>query len=91
MPKHLGLTEGEFSVAIFFEDGSSAYVRAWVDPREAVQAFRQMTHQDRPINTLGLIQRVIITDGGDCTCMEWIQGKGITFPSPEQLENAGEG
>jgi hypothetical protein len=28
---------------------------------------------------MGVVKRVIITDGGDHICFEWIAGKGITF------------
>ena len=30
-----------------------------------------------------VIQRVIITDIGDCTAFEWIKDKGVTFPTKE--------
>jgi hypothetical protein len=29
---------------------------------------------------MGVIDRVILTDGGDCVNMEWVKGKGITYP-----------
>ena len=29
---------------------------------------------------MGLVQRVIITDGGDCIAFEWKRGEGIVFP-----------
>lgn len=71
-------TEGEFSVCQFFENGSYEYVRRFVSPEEAVEAF---AHYTRSVAAkMGMTVRVIITDGGDCTNAEWQHGKGITYP-----------
>jgi hypothetical protein len=69
---------GEFSVCQFFEGGSHEYVRRFVDAEEAVKAAHHYTHN--VATTLGMVERVIITDGGDFCCFEWIKGRGITFP-----------
>lgn len=75
----------KFSVYQFFENGDCECVRHYVPPAEAVQAFKHYTNNVAV--KLGLVKRVIIVDSGDCVNMEWIYGKGITFPSPEELAN----
>jgi hypothetical protein len=71
---------GEFSVYQFFEDESYEAVRQWVSAEEAITAFRYYTNN--VTSRVGITCRVIITDGGDCVNMEWIAGKGVTFPLP---------
>lgn len=44
---------------------------------EAVKAFHHYTNN--VASDMGLVKRVIITDGGDCINAEWQYGKGITF------------
>jgi hypothetical protein len=70
--------QGEFSVCQFFENDSYEYVRRYVGAEEAVKAFQHYTNNVAV--KLGVIKRVIITDGDDFTTMEWQYGKGITFP-----------
>lgn len=72
-----------FNVCQFFEDGSYEYVRRHVGPETALQAFTMYTNN--PASKIGITQRVIITDSGDCTNMEWKFGEGITFPRAAQL------
>lgn len=68
----------EFSVCQFFKDGSYEYVRRFVTAEEAVLAAR---HYTRSIGAqIGTTERVIITDGGDCTNFEWRFGEGVTYP-----------
>jgi hypothetical protein len=68
----------EFSVCQFFPDGSSEYVRRFVSAREAVEAAKHCT--ETVGGRIGIVTRIIITDGGDCTCFEWKYGSGITYP-----------
>lgn len=69
---------GEFSVYQFFENDTQEKVREFVTVEEAVKAF---THYATCVGArIGTTVRVIITDGGDCTNMEWKYGEGITFP-----------
>lgn len=69
---------GEFSVVQFFEDGGYEYVRRFVDAGEAVRAAR---HYTRSVGAqIGMVRRVIITDGGDFTNFEWMFGEGVTYP-----------
>jgi hypothetical protein len=82
----IGQTEGEFSVCQFFENEFYEYTRRYVGPEEAVLAFKHYTTSVAA--QMGIVRRVIITDGGDFTTMEWQYGKGITFPTKEELQNA---
>jgi hypothetical protein len=80
----IGQTEGEFSVVQFFaNDETYEYVRRYVGAEEAIKAFHHYTNNVAV--KMGVVKRVIITDGGDDTTMEWIHGKGITFPTQEDL------
>jgi hypothetical protein len=69
---------GEYSVCQFFADGSYEYVRRDVGAEEAVKAARHYT--DNVATKLGVVDRVIITDGDDFCCFEWKRGEGVTFP-----------
>lgn len=62
----------------FFEDGTYEYVRRFVSTEEAAKAFGH--YCSSVAAQMGLVQRVIITDGGDCIVGEWEFGKGLTFP-----------
>ena len=71
----------EFSVVQFFEDGSYEYVRRYVSVEEAMKAAH---HYCTSVGVkMGFVKRVIITDGGDCTCFDWHSDKGIVFPPKE--------
>lgn len=74
---------GEYSVCQFFSDGSYEYVRRFVDGEEAIKAFKHYTTSVAA--RMGLVSRVILTDGLDAVNMEWEQGKGIVFPTPEDF------
>jgi hypothetical protein len=78
------MAQGEFSVTQFFHGGGCEIVRRSVDAEEAMKAFKHYT--DNVSARMGLTQRVIITDGGDYTNMEWKLGEGITFGLEEQLK-----
>lgn len=76
-----------YSVCQFFFNGDYEYVRRNVSAEEAVKAFRHYT--DNVATKVGcIVERVIITDGGDCTNIEWVAGKGFSYdgvnyePSP---------
>lgn len=77
----------EFSVAQFYSDkagplsGTHEYVRRYVTAEEAILAARHYT--DNVACRMGIIDRVIITDGGDFCVFEWKHGKGVTFPPME--------
>lgn len=68
---------GEYSVFQFFEDETYEKVRELVSAEDAVEAAK---HYTTCVGArLGTTRRVIITDGGDCTCFEWKFGEGVTF------------
>lgn len=77
----------EFSVAQFYSDkagplaGQHEYVRRYVTAEEAILAARHYT--DNVACRMGIIDRVIITDGGDFCVFQWEHGKGVTFPPTE--------
>lgn len=73
-----GTLADKFSVCQFFVDGNYEYVRRYVGAEEAVKAFQHYTNSVAV--KMGVIDRVILTDGGDCVNMEWVKGKGITYP-----------
>lgn len=69
---------GEFSVAQFFSDGSYEYVRRFVTAGEAVMTARDYT---RSVGAqMGIVAKVIVTDGGDDTVFQWEHGQGVTWP-----------
>ena len=75
------MERNEFSVCQFFCDGTYEYVRRFVSAEEAVNTFK---HYISNVSAqLGFVERVIITDGGDMTNMEWKKGLGIVFPPRE--------
>lgn len=82
MSERIGNTEGEFSTAVFYTDDTHEYVRRWVSPQEAMEAF--IHHTNSVAVRLGMVKKVIITDGLDYTNMEWKKEKGITYP-PEAV------
>lgn len=71
----------EFSVVQFFKDGTHEYVRRFVSAEEATEAAGH--YCTSVAAQMGAVERVIITDGGDCCCFEWIWDKGIVFPPKE--------
>lgn len=73
--------KGEFSVYQFFPDDSSEAVLRFVDVETAVKMARQLS--ENVGGKVGTTKRIIITDGGDCTCFEWKHGEGVTFPKPD--------
>jgi hypothetical protein len=68
----------EYSVYQFFPDGQYEKVREFVSAEEAMEAF---IHYTTCVTAkIGIPCRVIITDGGDNTNMEWVYGQGIVYP-----------
>jgi len=68
----------EFSVYQFLIDGSWERVREFVTAEEAVKAARHYTNNVATM--MGVTERVIITDGGDCCVFEWKKDVGVTYP-----------
>lgn len=74
----IGETQGEYSVCQFFVNGEYEYVRRFVSPQEAVKAFKH--YCTSVAAKMGMVERVIITDGGDCCNAEWTKKDGLVFP-----------
>jgi hypothetical protein len=73
-----------FNVCQFFPSGQYEYVRRRVSAEEAFEAF---THYITCVGArIGTTVRVIITDGGDSICAEWIRGIGLTYPTKEMMD-----
>jgi hypothetical protein len=86
MAEYKVMNTNEFSVYQFFKGGGQEKVREFVSGEEAVKAFHHYTNN--VASRVGITERVIITDGGDCINMEWIHGKGVTFPLLQHMEDA---
>ena len=67
----------EFNVWWWDSSGGQHEELRFVSARTAVERAHTLTQG--PAAQLGIVERVIITDGGDCTNFEWKNGKGITF------------
>ena len=72
------MRNGEFSVFWWDPTGEHHTEKQFVDAQTAVETSASLIK--RPAAQLGMIRRVIITDGGDCTNFEWKYGEGVTFP-----------
>lgn len=73
--------KGEYSVYQWFPDGSYERYMEFVGIEEAADAFKFLT--SNVASRVGITQRVIITDGGDCTIAEWVVGKGVVWPKQD--------
>lgn len=65
-----------FCVYQFFDDGTYEKVRDHVPAQQAVEAFGHYTTSVGA--KMGIVERVIITDSGDCTNIEWHRDKGYS-------------
>jgi hypothetical protein len=80
------MSEHEFSVWWDDPEGFHHAERRFVSAHEAVECAKSLTQ--RPAAMLGVIRRVIITDGGDFINFEWQYGRGITFPQGKTADRA---
>ncbi len=71
------LGQGEFSVWWWDADGNQHEELRFVSAETAVKRAHTLTHG--PASVLGIVQRVIITDGGDCTNFEWKHKEGVVY------------
>ncbi len=78
------MSENEFSVWWWDAEGYHHPELRWVDAKTAVERAKSMT--ERPAALMGVIKRVIITDGGDFCVFEWKAGEGVVFPPKEAFK-----
>jgi hypothetical protein len=74
-------TQPEYSVYILFPDGTYECLDTFVTAEEALKTAHRNVH--KPAALIGIISRVIITDGGDHIVFEWKFKEGITWPQTE--------
>lgn len=78
--------DAEFSVYWWDPDGNYYKEREGLTSESAVDFAMGMTR--RPAAQIGIVKKIMITDGGDCSVFEWEFGKGITHPTPQALQEA---
>lgn len=80
-------SSGEYSVCQFFRDpaGTYEYVKRFVGAAEALDTAISLSKSVGA--RIGTTQRVVITDGGDCTNWEWQHGAGLVYPTREDFED----
>ena len=84
MARYKIMDVNEFTVIQYFKGGGHENVREHVSGEEAVKAFYHYTNN--VASKVGITERVIIVDYGDCVNMEWQHGKGITFPLGDHID-----
>lgn len=73
--------DNEFSVYWWDRDNGQHKELRFVTSDAAVKAAHRLTHG--PAAVLGIVQRVIITNGGDRIVFEWKHKEGQTWPRKE--------
>jgi hypothetical protein len=78
--------ENKFEFSVYWWDpvGNFHDEIRWATAEQAVEVARSLTA--RPAAQIGVIRRVIITDGGDFTVFEWKFGEGVTFPAERSVQ-----
>lgn len=69
---------GEFSVYWWDNQECPHEELRFVDGETAVRKVFMLINC--PATKLGWIKRIVVTDGGDCTNVEWLRSEGIVFP-----------
>lgn len=70
----------KFDVWQFIRDGNRERVASFVSLENAVTVASHYAHCSAAI--LKVIERIIITDSGDCIVFEWVNGLGVIYPPP---------
>jgi len=68
----------QFSVWIFWADGTHSAVAVLIKADEAMRLARVLSIYLGPADPN--CERIIVADGGDETVFEWRRGTGITWP-----------
>jgi len=78
------MSENEFSVFWWDPTGSYHKELGFVSAEAAMEKAISLTR--RPAALIGVIRKVMITDGGDFCVFLWEFGKGVVFPTKEEIE-----
>jgi hypothetical protein len=74
--------EPEYSVYWYDDDGTQYEELRFVTIERAVHAARRLTHG--PASVLGVVKRVLITDGGDGTVFLWMRDRDPQLQWPNR-------
>ncbi len=76
------MNENEFSVYWYTATEPPEQIEElrFVSAEEAMKRAIDLIRPKRPINVLGGISRLIVTDGEDFCVFEWLKDQGIVFP-----------
>lgn len=81
------MSEREFSLYWWDPDGSIHEELRFVGAEEAVK--RSFTLANGPAAKMGIVKRIMITDGGDFCVFDWNSDAGVIWPDREsQVDNA---
>lgn len=80
----------EFSVYMIYTQNYVFPLARYVDVQQASHIAASAAHHDPAAH------RIIITDAGDCICMEWKRGRGVIYPpgvtnAPQDIKILGGG
>jgi hypothetical protein len=75
------MSDREFSLYWWDADGGQHEELRFVGAEEAVK--RSFTLANGPASKLGIVKRIIITDGGDCCVFDWHSDQGVVWPNEE--------
>lgn len=76
------MSSERFNVVLVWEDGYWEYFLRDIPARRAVEAARRCT---QGLLKRSDLQKVMITDEDDCTNFLWERGKGLVYPTREEL------
>ena len=71
-----------YNLVVYYGESYNYEMRD-VSAESAVQGARRITQS--VVAKTGIITKVIITDAGDFTNFHWEYGKGVIFPTEEEL------
>jgi hypothetical protein len=71
----------EFNLYWWDPQGNQHEELRFVDAKRAVERAASLSRG--PAAQIGMVKRIIITDGGDYTTFEWKKDHGVTYP-PER-------
>src|SRR5262245_47667692 len=71
----------EYSVYWWYKEGDQFTESRFILLDLAMHQVKRLTQG--PAARLGMVERVIITDGGDFIVFEWKRDQGITWPTKE--------